>query len=504
MGKGAPELEFGTGGIRALMGEGPGEMNLNTVIRATAGLVRWLDGARGEGVAVAFDTRHHARAFAFATACTLAASGIRALLIDRPAPTPLAAYLIRRLGLVAGVVITASHNPREYNGYKVYGPDGAQIGKAAACEIARHMADIHPNEIPFADETQARARGLIVSVAEEIAEEYICCARALYDAGASLPPIKVVYTPLHGAGHEWVCRALRGLPGVSVDEVPSQCEPDGDFPSCPLPNPELPASFDKAINLARQVGADIALATDPDCDRAAVAARTRSGVWKVMTGNEAGVLLLEDRLKRWKGAQPPVVIKTLVSTDLACPIAATYGAQVDEVPTGFKHIGARLYEMEERGVLDRFVFAFEESCGYLADPRVRDKDGAQACVMLCALARRLKGAGQTFDEALEALMRRYGYVVDELCSYPMWDARDMFERLCRHPPVTLCGEAVTARDGTGGLCLIGAGVKATVRASGTEPMLKAYLSAHGADESGARRKLRALADNVTRWIEQAN
>ena len=496
------ELAFGTGGMRALMGEGPGRMNLKTVVRATAGLTRWLDGARGEGVAVAFDTRHHSREFALAAACTLAASGVRALLFDRPAPTPLAAYAIRRLGLGAGVVITASHNPREYNGYKVYGPDGAQVGEAAAREIARHMAAA-PERIPSDDETQARARGLIADVPEEIAEEYLSSARALYDAGAELPFIKVVYTPLHGAGREWVRRALLSLPGVVMDEVSSQSEPDGDFPSCPLPNPEIPSAFDAAIRLARRTGADIALATDPDCDRAAMAAKTRSGAWRVLTGNEAGALLLEDRLKCWQGARPPVVIKTLVSTDLALPIAVAYGAQVDEVPTGFKHIGAQLHAMEARGVLDRFAFAFEESCGYLADPCVWDKDGVQACVMLCALARRIKGAGQTFDEALDAIMHRYGYILDELRSFPARDALGLFDRMRSNPPEALSGVKVTCQDGPAGLSLIGAYLKATMRASGTEPILKAYLSARGADECEARLRLRALADDVTRWVEQA-
>jgi phosphoglucomutase len=503
MGEDARELEFGTGGLRGLMGEGPGRMNLNTVVRATKGLVRWLDGARGEGVAVAFDTRHHSREFARAAASTLAASGVRALLFDRPAPTPLAAYAVRRLGLGAGVVITASHNPREYNGYKVYGPDGAQIGEVAAREIARHMAAaILPDEVPAAAEAQARARGLIAGVPEEIAEEFLSCARALYDAGADLPPVKVVYTPLHGAGREWVRRALQSLPGVSMEEVASQCEPDGDFPSCPLPNPELPASFDAAISLARQIGADIALATDPDCDRTAAAVKTRSGGWRVLTGNEAGVLLLDDRLERWQGARPPVVIKTKVSTDQALKIAEAHGAQMVEVPTGFKHIGARLHEMEARGALGQFAFAFEESCGYLADPRVRDKDGVQASVMLCALARRLKGAGQTFDEALEALKRRYGYTLDKLRTFPALDARELFESLRHHPPEILCGMEIAAQDESEGLCLTGLGIKAIVRASGTEPKLKAYLSASSASEREARLRLRTLAGDVTRWIDR--
>ncbi len=497
----ARELEFGTGGLRGLMGEGPGCMNLRTVSRATAGLVRWLDGARGEGVVVAFDTRHHSREFALATSCTLAASGVRALLFDRPAPTPLNAYAVRRLGLGAGVVITASHNPREYNGYKVYGPDGAQIGEAETGEIARHMATV-PEAIPSMHEAQARARGLIVGVPKTVEEEYLACARSLYDAGAELPPVKVVYTPLHGAGRDWVRRALLGLPGISVEEVSSQCEPDGDFPTCPLPNPELPASFDAAIGLAMRIGADIALATDPDCDRVAMAARTRTGGWRVMTGNETGALLLDDRLGRWRGTRPPVVLKTLVSTDLAHPIAAAHGAQVVEVPTGFKHIGARLHAMEGRGELNRFAFAFEESCGYLADPRVRDKDGVQACVMLCALARRLKARGQTFDEALEGLMRRYGCTLDELLTFPARDARALYEALRHRPPEALSGAFVAAQDGPAGLWLTGAGVKAVMRASGTEPKLKAYLSVRGANERDAWLKLQALADDVSYWIDR--
>ncbi len=486
----APELNFGTGGLRGLMGEGPGCVNRGAIVRATRGLAAWLGDKRSAGVAVVHDTRHHSEEFARAAVDVLAECGAPAYLAQEPAPTPLVSFAVRRMGLDAGIAITASHNPPAYNGFKVYGPDGAQIGAAAAEEIAFAMR--------AADGSAPPRSGAVMSVPEEVIREYVGCAVSLYEGSA---PLRVVYSPLHGAGRALVMRALGALPGVTAMEVPVQSEPDGDFPTCPEPNPERPEALRLAIETAVRMNADIALATDPDCDRATVAFRGASGGFRALTGNEAGALLMEARLARWRGPVPPVVIKTAVTTDMANLIAGRFGAEIHTVPTGFKHIGAVLGRMEEEGALERFAFAFEESCGYLADPRVRDKDGLQAVVLLSGLAAEMKRAGRTIDQAIEDLGERYGHIADAQRTYPSPDARAALAALKKNPPHILLGGKAAREDGPAGFVLSGDGFSVILRASGTEPLLKTYLSARGASAAEAKEMLRELDAEIARWVE---
>ena len=486
-------LRFGTGGLRAVMGNAPGQMNAGAVRRASRAVLKWLGGRSGLGVAVGYDSRHNSRAFALAAAAVFSRGGAPVYLMDRPAPSPLIAFAVRRLRLAAGVVITASHNPPQYNGYKVYGEDGGQILEQDAARIAGYMAR---DRGPDACTQYGRIRPL----GENVVKDYLHVCGELAGNAAGLPPIKVVYTPLSGAAGELVCRALSRIEGVELFQVPRQARPDGDFPACPQPNPEKPRAFALAIRRARKVGADIALATDPDGDRAALAAPDRNGRWRVFHGDEAGVLLLKWRLTRWRGPAHPLIVKTRVTTRLTLAIAQAHGAQVVQVPTGFKHIGGVLKRLERCGQLDRFAFAFEESCGCLADARVRDKDGVQGCVMLCALARRVKAQGLTMDQALEALYRRYGYVLTSLCVWPAARPQKRFLSLAACAPPKLLGRAVRQSMGPAGLRLSAGPVAIVLRASGTEPLVKAYFSAKGGSRREAEDNLRALRREINRWI----
>ena len=479
------------------MGDSLDQMNARAICRASRAVLRWLGERKGLGVAVGYDSRRNSRAFAQAAAAAFSRGGAPVYLMDRPAPSPLIAFAVRRLGLAAGVVITASHNPPEYNGYKVYGPDGGQILEGDAARIAEYMAG---DEGPAA----GAQYGPVLPLGEDVVAAYLRMVSGLAANEAGLPPLKVVYTPLSGAAGEMVCRALGGMEGVRLFQVPRQARPNGDFSTCPQPNPEKPQAWALAIRQARKVGADIALATDPDGDRAALAARDTSGRWRVFRGYEAGALLLDWRLAQWRGPERPIVIKTHVTTQLALAIARAHGARVVQVPTGFKHIGGVLARLERRGQLDRFAFAFEESCGCLADARVRDKDGVQGCVMLCALAREIKARGLTMDRALEALYRRYGYVFTDLCACKAVNPQERFQSLAARAPRKLLGRPVKKSIGPAGLRLSAGPAAVVLRASGTEPMVKAYLSVRGGARRQAGDNLRALRRAVRRWIGPAN
>ncbi len=514
------ELRFGTGGLRGVLGVGTNRMNVYTVARATAGLLDTLLASGGKSVAIAYDSRHGSREFALVAAGVLAAGGICAYLFDRLMPTPVLSFAVLQLRADAGVMITASHNPAEYNGYKVYGADGCQITDEAADAIALAIDACDYANLRWLSEKEARAAGLLTDMPPEILTEYLkrtldCRVHPLADAS-----ITVCYTPLNGAGLEPVGKALRAMRGVSLAVVEAQAAPDGDFPTCPNPNPELDATLALAIQTARQRVAELAIATDPDCDRIGVAVCAPDGAYQRLSGNEVGLLLLESVLKarRDAGTLPAnaIVVKTIVTTDLAFAVADAYGAQVTETLTGFKYIGEEIGRMEKRGESGRFVFGFEESCGYLTGTHVRDKDGVMAAVLVCELAQVAASQGETLLTLLAALYERFGRLETRLITIdiagadPMAEMRACMARLRGQPPTALAGEPLSlCKDylpGVDGLppsdvlAFANARGKAIVRPSGTEPKVKGYLFAPGKTEAEAGAVLDRMETDVRGWL----
>lgn len=513
------ELTFGTGGLRGVMGVGTRRMNRYTVARATEGLARYLLQQGGSKVAIAWDSRHGSQEFAHIAAGVLARRGLSAYLFSGLASTPLLSYAVRTLGCDAGIVITASHNPAQYNGYKVYDSAGCQITDGMAREIAQWIDQVAYDRLEWLEEWPARQAGRWLDISRAVLEDYVERTLACRLLDGQLPELKLIYTPLNGTGMALAERLLPRLERVKWRAVPEQALPDGDFPTCPKPNPELPEAMRLALEWARQEQAELVVANDPDCDRVSVASHERDGSFRLLTGNELGLLLLDDLLRERaaRGALPQdaLVYKSIVSSDLAYPIARTYGAQVREVLTGFKYIGEAVGRLERAGQGARFVFGFEESCGYLAGTHVRDKDGAQGLVLAVGLAQRWKRRGYTLGQAMDALCARYGYI--ESVAFRMEMELDRARRamagMRREPMTELGGQACTVQDyleGVDGLppsdvlCYQTAdGLKAILRPSGTEPLLKGYCFASAADPVGAQRRVEALAQQLRRRIQQA-
>ncbi|MCE5343929.1 MAG: phospho-sugar mutase [Eubacteriales bacterium] len=514
------ELSFGTGGLRGVLGVGTNRMNIYTVAKATAGLADVLCATGGRSAVIAYDSRHGSRAFALVTAGVLAAGGVRAFLFDRLMPTPVLSFATRQLHADAGVMITASHNPAEYNGYKIYGPDGCQITDEAASQITRAIDARDYASLRWLTEQEARAAGLLSDVPPEILTEYLqrtLDCRVHPDADT---PVTVCYTPLNGAGLEPVCKALKAMRGVTLVVVEAQAAPDGDFPTCPKPNPELAPTLVLAIETARLHGAGLVLATDPDSDRIGVAVRNEKGDYLRLTGNEVGLLLLESVLKarRDAGTLParPEVVKTIVTTDLAFAVAEAYGATIRETLTGFKYIGEEIGRLEKQGEAERFVFGFEESCGYLAGTHVRDKDGVLAAVLVCELMQATVAEDRTLLSLLDALYARFGRLDTRLLSFelagadPMAEMRRSMKRLRGQPPETLAGKPLIQRKdylpGVDGLppadvlTFVNAWGKAIVRPSGTEPTVKVYLFAPGKTAVEAEAALDAMEADACGWL----
>ena len=502
------ELAFGTGGLRGTLGVGSNRMNEYTVARATTGLADYLLQAGGRSVAIAYDSRLCSRDFAYVTAGVLAKKGLRALVYGSLMPTPMLSFAVRTLGCDAGVVITASHNPSQYNGYKVYGPDGCQITDQAAAQITGYIDRVSYEQLGWLSEPQARQRGLLETIPQSVFEDFI--QKTLSRRVESLPAteLNLVYTPLNGTGLVPVSEVFSRIGVGRLTVVEAQRLPDGRFPTCPKPNPELPEALALGIQTAKEQGADLLIATDPDCDRVGVAVRNAQGDYEILSGNEVGLLLL-DRLLSKTQVERPLCIKTIVTSDLAFSIAKAHGAELTEVLTGFKYIGEAIGRLEAKGEAERFVFGFEESCGYLAGAHVRDKDGVMAAMLVADYAAALKREGRSLLRERDALYARYGYMANRLLNVDIEDAVPMermaaiLSALRAKPPKSLCGFAVCSakdyRDGLDGLPPSNVlsfaneqGCKLIVRPSGTEPKVKLYLSAKGASMEEALRKLDAL------------
>ena len=519
------DLAFGTGGLRGVLGAGTNRMNIYTVRKATQGLADYLNATDlPKRVAIAHDSRHNGDLFARETARVLAANGITACLYPRLEPTPALSWAVRYLGCGAGVCVTASHNPAKYNGYKVYGADGCQITLEAAEKIlaAIEAVDIFEG-VRLADYDKAMADGLIQLIGEDCLDAFVDAVYAQrVGDGEGIGRLNLVYTPLNGSGLECVRKLLGKLGVTHVTVVPEQEQPDGDFPTCPYPNPEIREAMQKGLELCDKVHPDLLLGTDPDCDRCGTAVPDGKGGYRLITGNEMGIILLDyicrTRLARGTMPKDPVAVTTIVSTDMATPVAKKYGVELRRTLTGFKFIGEQIGNLEAEGHAERFIFGLEESYGYLSGGHVRDKDAVNATLLVCEAAAWYAAQGKTLLDAIEGLYKEYGYYRNALSSFTfegesgMHTMQALMAGLRKDPPKEIAGYAVeTALDydaeGTGlpkadvlEYRLAG-GHKFMVRPSGTEPKIKVYMSAVADSEAAADAVNAALGEAAARMMK---
>ena len=510
------ELEFGTGGLRGVLGAGTNRMNIYVVRRATQGLCNYLKGTDlPQAIAIGHDSRINSRLFAVEAARVIAANGITAWLYPRLEPTPALSWAVRYLGCGAGICVTASHNPAKYNGYKAYGADGCQITPEAAKIVLREIGSVDMFDgVSLCSEAEGREKGLIRDIPEDCLERFLDAVQAQSVAGGEKLDLKLVYTPLNGSGLECVTKILRRIGITDVTVVPEQEKPDGHFPTCPYPNPEIREAMETGLRLCRTVRPDLLLGTDPDCDRMGVAV-PHGDDYVLITGNEMGVLLLDyicqKRIENGTMPKDPVAVTTIVSTDMTDAVAKKYGVELRRVLTGFKFIGEQIGMLEAAGAPERYILGFEESYGYLSGAHVRDKDAVNASMLCCEMTAWYKSRGMTLYDGMEALYREHGYFRNELASFTYEGADGMekmqriMDRLRAEPPKTLAGEPVEKTVDY----LTGAGVAGTlprsnvlefrsatakilVRPSGTEPKIKLYYSCRADTMEQAAEKNRAI------------
>lgn len=511
-------LAFGTGGLRGVLGAGTNRMNLYTVRRATQGLADYLNAAGlPKSVAIAHDSRIKGDLFAREAARVLAANGITAHLYPRLEPTPALSWAVRYLHCGAGICVTASHNPAQYNGYKVYGADGCQITPEAAEKVLAAMEKTDCFDgVKLADYDAAVAEGKIRLIGDECLDAFVDAVLALRP-GNDVSHLKLVYTPLNGSGLECVKKLLAKMGVAALTVVPSQEAPDGRFPTCPYPNPEIREAMEEGLRLCDEVKPDLLIGTDPDCDRMGAAVPDGKGGYRLITGNEMGVLLLDYlcRTRAARGAMPenPVAVTTIVSTDMAAPVAESYGVELRRTLTGFKYIGEQIGLLEAEGHPERYLFGFEESYGYLSGAHVRDKDAVNAVMLACECAAWYAGQGMTLLDAMNALYEKFGFYRNGLLS-KAFEGQDgmaamdgLMKSLRTAPPAEIAGWKVAGmvdylNDNTG---LIPSDVlefrleeagKVIVRPSGTEPKLKVYLSVRGTGEDDAQTRLEKLSQGA--------
>ncbi len=510
------DLAFGTGGLRGVIGAGTNRMNIYTVRRATQGLADYLN-ASGlpKAVAIARDSRLKGELFAREAARVLAANGITAWLYPRLEPTPALSWAVRYLNCGAGICVTASHNPAEYNGYKVYGADGCQITPEAANKVLAAMEKTDCFDgVKLVDFDRAVAEGTIRWISDE-------CLDAFVDAVLDLRPgndvskLKLVYTPLNGSGLECVKKLLEKMGVRSLTVVPEQETPDGNFPTCPYPNPEIREAMETGLRLCNQVKPDLLIGTDPDCDRMGAAVPDGKGGYRLITGNEMGVLLFDylcrTRLDRGTMPENPVAVTTIVSTDMATPIAQHYGVELRRTLTGFKYIGEQIGLLEAEGHKERYIFGFEESYGYLSGAHVRDKDGVNAVMLACECAAWYAGQGRSLLDAIHALYEEYGWYKNALLTKTfegqagMEAMNRLMDALRSRSPEKIGDAAVTnivQYDGGGVLEFhTEKGGKVIVRPSGTEPKIKLYLSVREDSEAKAQAALEELSAAASKLME---
>ncbi|MGI6707067.1 MAG: phospho-sugar mutase [Clostridia bacterium] len=528
------DLEFGTAGLRGIIGAGTNRMNIYVIRKTTQGLADYItsvgEDAKKRGVVIAYDSRYKSREFALEAALVLAGNGIRVYLFDELRPVPELSFSVRELGTVSGIVITASHNPAQYNGYKVYWEDGGQLPPERANAVLQRINAIQGfHQVKRLSLEEAREKGFLKMIGREMDDRYLSRVKTLSihpeimkDAGDAL---QLVYTPLHGTGYRLVPRVLREMGLENVHIVKEQEEPDPMFSTVSSPNPEEPEAFAMAIQLAEEKGADVIIGTDPDCDRVGVVVRDEKGQFRVLSGNQTGCLLLHYILsqKKKRGTPPAkgVVVKTIVTTELGRAIAQSFGVDILDVLTGFKFIAEKIKEFEETGEKE-FIFGFEESSGYLAGDFVRDKDGVITSMLVAEMAAYYKTRGTGLCEALRKIYDEYGYYREKLLSVVLKGKEGLekihqaMESLREDCPAAFGGVKVLAvRDYQKGtrydrrsekneaLSLPKSDVLyfelenhswICIRPSGTEPKIKIYLAVSAADSGEAKKAL----DNLER------
>lgn len=531
------ELEFGTAGMRGVLGAGTNRLNIYNVRRVTRALAKYIlttpDGAE-KGVAIAYDSRHMSDVFAKQAALVLCNAGVKAYLFDSLRPVPVLSFTIRHLKCIAGIVITASHNPKQYNGYKAYWTDGGQMPPESVKGITDRLpGTTYAESVPM-DEAEALAKGLLTYIGKDVDDAYIAAVRKLSvnpelarEMGKTL---KIVYTPLHGSGNIPVRRIFREIGMENVYVVPEQELPDGDFPTVKVPNPEDPGAFALALKMQEKLGADLCVGTDPDCDRVGIACMTESGP-RLLNGNQIGCILLHYILsqKKERGELPAnaAAVTTIVSTDMAAAIAKSFGCEMIEVLTGFKYIAEQIHRFETTGC-NTFMFGFEESFGYLSGTDVRDKDGVNACMLIAeAAAWYKKMYNKTLVDAIDMLYEQYGYYGDKVTSFVL-PGKDGLEKmqavmqaLRANPPKSFAGTDVKAlRDYQTSKRICGetveeltlpksnvlyfeleGGAWICVRPSGTEPKIKLYVNAVSGSAGETQRLLNAYSDAAVKLLE---
>ena len=530
----ARELEFGTAGLRGVIGAGSFRMNIYTVRRATQGLADYIKSQKeNASVAIAYDSRIKSDLFAKEAAAVMAANGITAYLFPELAPTPLLSFAVRELHAQAGINVTASHNPSKYNGYKVYGADGCQMTDEAAGAVLKNIEKWDFFQIPVMPFEEGLRTGKIVLIDDEVGERFLDCVQqqCINPELAASSGLKVIYTPLNGAGNKYVRRILGRIGITDVTVVPEQELPDGNFPTCPYPNPEIKQVFECGLKLAEKIEPDLLLATDPDSDRVGIAVKEGDD-YRLFTGNEVGAMLLRYILSQRteKGTMPqnPLAIKTIVSTPMIYPIAKQYHCEVKDVLTGFKYIGEQIGLLEKENCSDRYVFGFEESYGYLAGTYVRDKDAVVASMLICEMAAYYKTKGMSLVDALDGMYQEYGYYLNTTDNFQceglagMEKMQSIMEGLRANRPEELGGIPVihyadylksTSYDcKTGSVTPITLpksnvlsytledGANVIVRPSGTEPKIKVYVAAKGKSKEDSESLSDALRKAVTAML----
>ena len=515
----AVALKFGTAGLRGVLGAGTNRMNIYVVRQATQGLANWVKTQGGNQlVAISYDSRINSDVFAKTAACVLAANGIKVRIYDALMPVPALSFATRYYEANAGIMVTASHNPAKYNGYKAYGPDGCQMTDEAADIV---YAEIQKTDVLTGAKLMSFEEGMSAGLIEYVGED---CKEALYDAikARSVRPgicksagLKLVYSPLNGSGLVPVTRILADIGITDITIVPEQKYPDGNFPTCPYPNPEIFEALRLGLELAEKEGADLMLATDPDADRVGIAMKCPDGSYELVSGNEVGVLLLDyicaARIENGTMPENAVAVKSIVSTPLADAVAANYGVELRSVLTGFKWIGDQIARLEAAGEVDRFIFGFEESYGYLAGPYVRDKDAIIGSMLICEMAAYYRSIGSSIKQRLEEIYEKYGRYLNKVDSFefPGLSGMDkmaaIMEDLRKNPPAEIGGYPVvkvtdykkTEETGLPSanvlIFKLEGGAEAIVRPSGTEPKIKTYFTTLGKDLAEAQAQKDALA-----------
>ena len=516
----AVALKFGTAGLRGVLGAGTNRMNIYVVRQATQGLANWVKTQGGNQlVAISYDSRINSDVFAKEAAKVLAANSIKVRIYDALMPVPALSFATRYYGANAGIMITASHNPAKYNGYKAYGPDGCQMTDDAAAVV---YAEIQKTDVLAGAKLVSFEEGLASGMIQYVED---ACKEALYDAikARSVRPglcktagLKLVYSPLNGSGLVPVTRVLHDIGITDITIVPEQQYPDGNFPTCPYPNPEIFEALRLGLELAKKSGADLMLATDPDADRVGIAIKCPDGSYELVSGNEVGVLLLDyicqGRIENGTMPKNPVAVKSIVSTPLADAVAKSYGVEMRNVLTGFKWIGDQIARLEKAGEVDRFIFGFEESYGYLAGPYVRDKDAIIGSMLICEMAAYYRSIGSSIKERLEAIYAKFGRYLNKVDSFefPGLSGMDkmaaIMDSLRKDPPAEIGGYKATKvtdyekSEETGLpaanvlIYALDGGATVVVRPSGTEPKIKTYFTTLGKDLAEAQAQKDKLAE----------